>query len=47
MQFNLIRYELIPSIDGSYGAPDDGGTFNGLVGMLQRMVRKYISSGYS
>ena len=34
-----ISYTLVEPPDGQYGAPEDNGTWNGMVGMLMRGVR--------
>ena len=35
----LFSYTLVEPPDGQYGAPEDNGTWNGMVGMLMRGVR--------
>ena len=31
-----FRFEYVPSVDGFWGAKDENGTWNGMVGMLHR-----------
>ena len=38
----LNSYELVEPPDGQYGAPEDNGTWNGMVGMLMRGVRQPV-----
>ena len=36
--YSLFSYTLVEPPDGKYGAPEDNGTWNGMVGMLMRGV---------